>query len=373
MKGLDEKKNAVITICFLAVILIVFMAADFVNGDRLYSDMENRLLAEKPVFEKEYFLSGEFGQDYENYVSDQFVSRDKWVEIKTRLDILFQKKDINGVYLGKDDYLIEQHLPDAYTVEMEQEKVAMLGQMAKEWDIRVMLIPTADNILTDKLPAYASYYDETGLLELVRETVGEDHYVDVYRILTEHQDEEIYYRTDHHWTSLGAYYGYCVWSQDKFIQYAYDVENMTVVSDDFQGTLHSRVPVVNTYDKITVFPELAEKTFSVTYDRNQTADSLFEEHYLDGKNQYGYFLDDNHGLVEIETNYRNGKTLFVVKDSYANSLIPMLTPYYQRIYVVDMRYYRGRLSELMEECEPEYGMDVLVVYNCIHFLEEFRY
>lgn len=370
---MDEKKNAVITICFLAAILAVFMVADLVNGDRLYSDMENRLLAEKPVFEKEYFLSGEFGRDYEEYVSDQFVSRDRWVEIKTRLDILSQKKDINGVYLGRDGYLIEQHLPDAYTTEMEQEKAAMLGQMAEEWNVRVMLVPTADNILTEKLPAYASYYDETELLELVKETVGEDRYVDVYSILAGHRDEEIYYRTDHHWTSLGAYYGYCAWLQNSFIQYSYDVNNMTVVSDNFQGTLHSRVPVVNTCDEIMIFPELAERAVSVTYDRSRTTDSLFEERYLDTKNQYGYFLDDNHGLVEIETSYRNGKTLFVIKDSYANSLIPMLIPHYQKIYVVDMRYYRGYLSQLMEECEPEYGMDVLVIYNCIHFLEEFRY
>ena len=80
-----------------------------------------------------------------------------------------------------------------------------------------------------------------------------------------------------------------------------------------------------------------------------------------------------HAFIQIDTSYRNGKTLFVIKDSYANSMIPLLTPHYQRIYVVDLRYYNGRLSALMKQMEPEEGMDVLVLYNCIHFLEEFCY
>ena len=84
-------------------------------------------------------------------------------------------------------------------------------------------------------------------------------------------------------------------------------------------------------------------------------------------------MDDNHAFVEIDTSYRNGKTLFVIKDSYANSLIPLLTPHYEKIYMVDLRYYNGRLYDFMEKYQPENGMDVLVLYNCIHFLEEFQY
>lgn len=371
---MDEKKNAVFTISLLAAILLLFTVADFVNEERLYSEMENRLLTKKPVFEKESFFSGEYSDDYEEYVSDQFVSRDKWVEIKTRLDILLQKRDINGVYLGSDNYLIEQHLPEDYTEQMEQNKIAMLEQLVDDWDAWVMLVPTADNILTDKLPAYAAYYDEEALLERVQGAVGMRHYVDAYQSLTDHREEEIYYRTDHHWTTLGAYYGYLAWTETagKFSR-LYDTENMTTVSETFQGTLHSRVPVVSTTDTIRIFPKVAAARVDVTYDRQTTTDTLFEERHLSTKNQYGYFMDDNHALVEIQTAYLAGGTLFVVKDSYANSFIPFLVPYYRTIYVVDPRYYNGSLPELMESLEPEEGMDVLVLYNCVHFLEEFRY
>ncbi len=371
---MDQKKNAIFTIGILAGILLVFTAADLIHGDRLYSELENRLLAGRPEFTGAAFLGGDFSKDYEEYVTDQFIGRDKWVSIKTRMDILFQKKDVGGVYLGRDDYLLEQHLPEDYTKQQEAKKIALLNRLVEDWNARVMLVPTADNILTEKLPAYASYYDETRLLEEVRRQVGERNYIDVYSVLQEHKDEEIYYRTDHHWTSLGAYYGYVAWTRGTHsFLYPYNTENMTTVSDGFRGSLYSRVPVVRTRDRIKIFPETEARAVTVTYDFKETAASFYEESYLDTKNQYGYFLDDNHAFAEIQTDYENGRTLFLIKDSYANSMIPLLQPHYTTIYVVDLRYYNGSLYELMESCEPENGMDVLVLYNCVHFMEDFQY
>ena len=112
---------------------------------------------------------------------------------------------------------------------------------------------------------------------------------------------------------------------------------------------------------------------SVTYDFADTADSLYAPEYLETKNQYGFFLNDNHAFIEIHTGYNAGKTLFVIKDSYANSMIPLLTAHYETIYVVDLRYFNGKLFQLMEQYEPEQGMDVLVLYDCIHFLEDFKF
>lgn len=371
---MDEKKNSIFTIGIVAAILLTFTVADFLQKDRIFSEMENRLLAKKPKFERETFLRGDFGKEYETYLTDQFVSRDKWVGVKIRSDILFQKKDINEVYLGKDDYLIEQHLPENYSEELEDEKIALLGKLVDKWGARVMLVPTADNILTEKLPAYADYYDESQFLEKVRKRVGERSYIDVYSILDAHKEEDIYYRTDHHWTSLGAYYGYLAWTRETLsFLYPYNPENMTTVSDNFQGSLHSRIPVIETTDEIQIFPETKERPISITYDFKNTGNSFYEESYLAGKNQYGYFLDDNHAVLEIHTDYQTDRTLFLIKDSYANSFLPLLQPHYSSIYVVDLRYYNGSLSRLMESCKPEKGMDVLVLYNCIHFLEDFQY
>lgn len=371
---MDEKRNALLTAGMICVMLLVFAAADLWNGDRAFSETENRVLAARPELTREALFSGEFTAAYENYVTDQFISRDKWIGIKTYSDILLQKKEINGVYLGSEGYLIEQHDPEDYTAEQEKKKLELLKKLVDRWDAGVMLVPTADNILTDKLPAYAVYYDQAAFLEQVKNEIGQEHYIDAFSMLKEHKEEEIYYRTDHHWTSLGAYYGFLAWagSVNRF-PYPYSVNNMQTVSDDFQGTLHSKINVAAGKDSIKYFPETEARAVKVCYDYRTTTDSLYEESYLETKNQYGYFLDDNHGFVEIDTEYKNGRTLFVIKDSYANSMIPLLTTHYEKIYVIDLRYFNGKLFDFMELCEPEGGMDVLVLYNCIHFLEEFQY
>lgn len=393
---MNEKRSAIFTIAVLASILLVFTAADLIHEDRLFSDTENRILAARPKLSMENVLQGKYMKDYETYATDQFVSRDKWIAIKTYTDIALGRQEINGVYLGKDGYLIEQHLPEDYPKELELEKLAMLKKLVERWDAQVMLVPTADNILRDKMPAHAPYFDEAALLERVREEIGGDSCIDVYSALREHAGEEIYYRTDHHWTSLGAYYGYLVWedAQEEAAGRAqgttgqktaaaqnsagqegrrYGTDRLATVTEDFLGTLHSKVNLDMEADSIQYFPETVDRPLKVTYDMRETKDSCYEESYLDTKNKYGFFLDDNHALVEIETDYHNGKTLFVIKDSYANCFIPMLIPHYERIYVMDLRYFNGRLFSFMGEREPEEGMDVLVLYNCIHFLEEFKY
>lgn len=373
---MGEKKNALFTISIICAIILVFTIADFVNADRLFSETENRILTAKPEFSWEALFHGDYTTEYEDYVTDQFVSRDKWIGMKTATDIAFQKKEINGVYLGSDNYLIEKHDPADYSEELVSEKLDELKKLVNRWDAKVMLVPTADNIITDRLPAYAEYYDQAAFLERVKSEIGEEHYVDVYSVLKEHADEEIYYRTDHHWTSIGAYYGFLAWtdSAGKY-PWPYSIDDMITVSDNFRGTLHSKINLPLAEDSIQYFRETVRKLRPVTvnYDYQETADSLYEYSYLDTKNKYGFFLDDNHGLAEIDTGYDNGKILFVIKDSYANCMIPLLLPYYEKIYVLDLRYFNGKLFPFMEGIESEGGMDVLVLYNCIHFLEDFKY
>lgn len=370
----DDKRNSLLTVGLICAVLLILGIADLCNGDNVYSETENRVLASRPAFTWESLFSGDYGEAYEEYMSDQFVGRDKWVGIKTRADILFRKKEINGVYLGSDRYLIGVNDPEEYTEQMEDSRIASLKKLVNRWNAKVMLVPTADNILTDKLPAFAPYYNEERLLYKVQEAVGDENYVDVYGALQEHAQEPIYYRTDHHWTSLGAYYGFRAWAESvgRF-PYPYDIAGMKTVSEDFQGTLQSRINVDWAKDTIQYFPETEKKAVSVTYDFSDKADSLYAPEYLDTKNQYGYYLNDNHAFIEIHTGYNPGRTLFVIKDSYANSMIPLLTTHYETIYVVDLRYFNGKLFQFMEQYEPEQGMDVLVLYDCVHFLEDFKF
>lgn len=369
---MGEKWNAAFTVILLSAVILIFTAADFAKEDRTFSENENRVLASRPEFSAEALLEGSYTEDYETYVTDQFVGRDRWIDLKTRLELLFLKREIGGVYLGKDGYLLEQHLPEQYTAETVEKKLVLLEKLVTDWNARVMLVPTADNILEDKMPANAPYFRQDAFLEQVRERVGSGHYVDVFSALKEHRDEEIYYRTDHHWTSLGAYYGYLAWAESAGEQpWNYDPKAMKLASDDFQGTLQAKINTEWESDSIYYFGETEEMPVNVTYDLRGTTDTLYEAGHLETKNKYGFFLDDNHALVEIETGNSTGKTLFVIKDSYANCLIPLLLPHYDRICVLDLRYYNGRLYPLLEQ----YALDgdVLILYNCIHFLEDFVY
>ncbi|MCM1569099.1 MAG: DHHW family protein [Roseburia sp.] len=369
---MNKRQNPVFFVLFIGSILFVFMIADLGKEDRLYSPAEKRVLAQKPEFSLKALWSGKYTKDYETYVTDQFVGRDKWISVKTGVDILLQKKDIQGVYLGKDGYLIEQHKESDFA-KREGEKLELLQRLVEGFDAKVMLVPTADTIMTDKLPLYAEVYDQKAFLEKVRKQVGEEHFIDVYSELARHAGEEIYYRTDHHWTSLGAYYGYRAWWQATGrLPYHYKTDKMETVTEDFLGTLHSKINLPMEGEKIMIFPETVRRTPKIHYDGIKTADSYYEDSYLQGKNQYGYFLDDNHGLVEIETGYQKEASLIVIKDSYANCMAPLLAPHFGKIYLVDLRYYRGSLTALLEQYREE-ETEVLVLYNCIHFLQDFKY
>lgn len=309
-------------------------------------------------------------------MTDQFVRRDTWVMLKTRMDILLQKKLINGVYLAEDGYLIEQHLPRKYDQALVEKRLKQLEDLIERYpDTRVMLVPTADNILTDKLPDFAVYYDESRLLRQITDEIGQQRVIDVFPILKEHREEQIYYKTDHHWTTLGAYYGYLQWTEAvDYRPRSFDPRDLETVSDSFLGTLHSRINLPMGTDEIRIFPRTTSRKVRIIYDYEKEADSFYEPAYLETKNQYGYFLDDNHAFMEITTGYSaQGKELFLIKDSYANTMIPLLAPHYEKIYVVDLRYYKGSLFALMDQYVTHDKVSVLVLYNCIHFLEDFSY
>ena len=321
-------------------------------------------------------MSGSYEKEYEAYATDQFVHRDTWVMLKTRMDILLERKAIKGVYLAEDGSLIEQHLPQNYDQAMADKRVGLLRELTERYpQTLVMLAPTADNIQSYKLPPYAVSYDQRQLLSQVKEAVGEERVIDLFPILEEHREEPVYYRTDHHWTTLGAYYAYLEWARKVgYPPRSYDPKDLQTVSDTFLGTLHSRINLPMEADKIQIFPRTNNRKVKITYDFAKEDDSYYVPSYLEGKNQYGYFLDDNHAFIEIETAYAaNGKELFIIKDSYANSLIPILAPHYEKIYVLDLRYYNGSLFSLMEQYVTHSRVSVLVVYNCIHFLEDFSY
>lgn len=379
---MNRKTASRITILLAACILLGLTAADMLTPDRRFSQTENRILASRPEFGLTELFAGDFTADYETYVTDQFVGRDGWIGLKTRVDIALGKKDVGGVYLAKDGSLIERHSASETDGEQARQKLKRLQELTEHCletagigQVKVMLVPTADNILTDRLPDYADYFQQQPFLRQAQEAVGGECYVDVFSVMQAHADEYIYYRTDHHWTTQGAYYAYEAWAKDMGLEaVAFSGEARVQVTDEFLGTLHSKVNLPVEPDVIEAYRPEGE--VRVYYDLSEEAkESLYEEKYLETKNKYGYFLDDNHGFVRIETGVGNGRTLFVIKDSYANCFVPFAVRHYETVCIVDLRYCNISLYGLIDRQlqEGNGDMDVLILYNVIHFLDDFRF
>ncbi len=342
---------------------------------RSYSPNENRFLQQMPSFTITTVLNGEFESKYETYITDQFLLRDQWIAFKTNVERLLQKKDINGVYFAKDDYLIERHEATEINKEQEQKNVERLAifvenavKLLGDDHVRVMLVPTASEILTDKLPAFASGYDQLAVIEQVKDLISSEYVIDVTETLKNHKDEYIYYKTDHHWTSLGAYYAYVEWAKSMGIEPLSQEEyTITKGSDKFYGTIASKVNVSVKPDDIYLYEKADHPSYEVEYNETETTDTLFHYESLETKDKYSVFLNGNNALVKITTENKNGRKLLVIKDSFSHCFVPLLVDHFEEVYMVDFRYYKMGASTIIAK---EGITDTLVLYNVINFVED---
>lgn len=385
-KNFTERLRTWAVLLVFPAVLLLFSAADILHPAKLYSSYENRKLQQKPELSAQAVRTGSYMKEYEDYVSDQILGRNSYIAVKSATDKALGKKEINGVYLAKDGTLIEKHTEEFSTQNIEKtleglQKLERLLQ-GKSCSFQVLLAPTADNVYTAKLPAYAEVFPEEVLWRRFRDACRENTvFLDGFSPLRSHAEEYIYYGTDHHWTTLGAYYAYQTWAmENKVTAVSY---NTNKVSESFHGTLHSKTNLPGLpFDTIEAYAY--QGTREVYYDMSKTpAYSLYAEKYLSGKNQYGYFLDDNHMLIEIRnTPYEKefpdkerknkGTSLFIIKDSFANCMVPYLSEHYETIYILDLRYYKGKLSQLLDTYVTK-DTDVLILYNMSHFVTEFRF
>ena len=218
-------------------------------------------------------------------------------------------------------------------------------------DVRTMLVPTASYTLRDKLPPFAPEVDQDELIQEAIDTVP--NFVDVRQALKEHNQEYIYYRTDHHWTNLGVCYAYQVWCQAVGLEVKRpDWYEQKVLSDQFYGTTYSKANLYTAKpDTITAF-SLPKQETSLTVDYNlgqKVTDTLYETKHLDTKDKYSVFLDGNQPITKITTSNKNGRKLMLIKDSYANSFATFAANDYEEVYLVDLRHYRAPLFQLVEE------------------------
>ena len=350
--------TAIALACFILVFDILWM----ILPKKDFSESENRMLASSPKITGEALANGSFGNDFDEFMADRIPLRDSLISLRTAEKQLLGAKENGGVYFGSDGYLFlkpaEQNRDSVARNLNAMDLFAWEHNSASHY---AAVIPNASYILSEKLPVNAVVSDQKAQLAEIAENLNDVKFIDVSETLLAHKEEYIYYRTDHHWTTLGAYYAFCriaeVMGLDTSdVKYtAYDV------SGGFEGTLASKSGSHKVYDTVSVcspggvmcrvdYPEGGREPAGTVYDKSA----------LETKDKYALFLGGNYPLVTITTSAETGRRLLICKDSYANCFVQFLLPHFEEIIIVDPRYYYDDTSPLISR----YGVtDVLYLYN----------
>ena len=353
--------------------LFLFLIINVIVPDREKSVQENRMLATKPKFRLSSLISGDYDEKFEAYMDDQFVGRDMWRKLKVTVDRIGGSRLENGVYIGTNGQLLEQiEVADKNHLAANIKAIKSFSESQSKIPVRMMLVPDAANVLNHSLPALAKPEDQTQMFSMVRKDLGDSvEWIDVSMELNKHKTEKIYYKTDHHWTTLGAFYAFQAAAPSlgidgdlsgKYVSYT--------VSDSFNGMLASKSGVnLGEKEQIDIYVPTEEDTdLIVDYvDEGKRSTSLYDSSKLKEKDQYTVFLGGNSSLLDIRTVSTSTKRLLLVKDSFANSFIPFLTPYYREIVVVDPRYYSGTINDLMDSYRIS---EVLFLYSGNTFFKD---
>lgn len=351
------------------VFLIVAFAFNLFSKDKKYSESENRMLAQKPEFSMANIASGKYMKDMEDYVTDQFFIRDKWINLKLLEDLALGKRESNGVYIGKKDYLMEiPSAPNQKSLDNNLDAISNFASSHPDINTVMTLIPNAAYVYDQLIPRNAPVRDQEKDIKYVHSAVGTSlNFIDLTKTMTSHKDEAIYYKTDHHWTTLGAKYAFDALSTALGIDSPTQEYTVYPVTHSFQGTLTSKSGYDKATDTIELYVPQGVNTDCVVdfIDEGKKTASLYESSALENKDKYEVFFGGNHTRIDISTPMESKKNLLLFKDSYANCFIPFLVPYYRNIIVIDPRYYYDDIESLITGNEIT---DILFLYNVNTFL-----
>lgn len=362
---------ATLTFTFIGVLTFIVIL-NFLSKPKAFSEEENRSLAQMPKFSMESLLDGRYTKKVEKYISDQFIGRNSLMAVKFKWDMLLGKSDENGVYICENDYLIEEFIkPDAKALDNKIETINEFVSKYENIKKYMIIAPNAITVHKDKLPKNAPSIDQEEYISNIQGKLSEGvTYVDTVSILKEHSQEYIYYKTDHHWTTLGAYYAYLQLAKTLDIEIKENYYDVLTVTNNFYGTLSSKIGVrYGDGDAINVYiPKEDSDEVIVKYEEEKKkSPSLYDSEKLKEKDKYTVFLEGNHALVKISTTAKNNDKILIMKDSYANCFVQFLTPYFSEIIMVDPRYYYENIDELIREEEVTH---MLFLYNANTFLED---
>lgn len=354
-----------------AIVFLAFIFAFFILNtalpDREFSEQENRSLQQRPPFSFDELFSGQYTKDFETYTTDQFTLRDEWITLKAASELALGKRQNNGMFLCDGGTIIEPYeAPEDGKLEANMEALNKLVANT-DADVYFALIPGKSDIWAHMLPQNAPRDSEKAAIDYCY-SLSDAVNVDIYGKLEEHSGEYIYYRTDHHWTTLGAYYGFSALAESMGLDCP-DISEYggrETVSEEFYGTSWSSSGFSWVEpDSMEIFVTEPEGLEITNYPQGSPVEGqLYDWSRLEVKDKYSFFYGGNTPLLEIETGVEGAPSLLILRDSYMDSLSPFLLESYSRIHILDLRYYRASLSDYIAQNGFD---DVLVCYSIDNF------
>ncbi|KIR01934.1 hypothetical protein P261_00748 [Lachnospiraceae bacterium TWA4] len=337
-------KRLYVAFCLVIILMLASLGlATFALPDKDFSEYENRYLQQKPSLREE-----DFTKQLTDYLGDQFPFRISAHHLTYEIWRLLGKTDINGVYVGKNHYYFQKILDSDINEKRYQNNLLTIEKFIKSYptiNTTVMIVPTAVN---SEFPTYSS--------EKLYDMISFPSFIDLRDKLKD------YYRTDHHWTLDGAYVGYREYCKEKnLIARSKEDFQFEIFSEDFLGTLYSKV-VSN--DAVSDTVKIAKNVGRVKVIADGKEIPLYDMDAKNKKDKYLVYFGGNHGVMTLTSANKNGKNLLVIKDSFANSFLPLIVDDYEKIIVIDPRYYSGNLEKILQK---ESYTDALFLYEMYNF------
>ena len=368
---MKKRTSDLIFIVTLLAIIAATGAAVLFCPAKSFSERENRSLQKLPSLSRRSVLSGDFSRLLGDFYSDQLPFREELGAIYSMSELSLGKRECNGVFVGEGGVLVD--LPKKQSQDREILNVNLSSAKALQGRNGAVCfwVPRSSDAFGERLP------------DVLRELSAEDvESVDCQlteRMISEisrcKTPEEHYYRTDHHWTTKGAYTAYLLLSKELgYEPYDESFFRVETVATDFLGTSFSKSALPKSLaspDSIVLYRYAGDESIIVSGNESEVAgQGLYDFSALKKYDKYRVFLGGNYAHLSIELptqNQGDRKKLLLIKDSFANSLIPFLALHFD-IEAVDPRY--ATVAEMRALCESERFDKTLVLCSLDTILNE---
>lgn len=376
-KKIETPKKVLKSVLIILAIIVFCLAAliteSLVKQGKNYSVTANRNSSFFPEFSLSRFTSGDFAEDLERSVAYLILDNSNTVRnlfIGKRAE---GQTEYNGVYIGKNNRL---YLKPA---DENEEKLSLalntLNHIASDFSITkkaAIIVPDACYIIPEDLPEIHNVPEQSNQISGIYSELKTNGYecIDVCRLFKKAEDRQsLYFKTDHHWTVRAAELTLNGLAEKWGLDTKVSANAFYTLSNTFRGSLSEKTGIFDPSDKLEIcLPDNSTGLYVVeNFDTATQTTTLFDKSMLTTDTPYKVFLGGDCSQLTVKSVNDNKMNLLLIKDSFADCFIPLLTPYFGKITVIDPELFRGDITEIIK---TENFTHLLVLYNLNGLLQD---